>query len=279
MHRRKPLSLALYVVSSLLLLSGHVLQAQETPPATSPDTAQPPASTTPSSTAPDANAPAATTPADTTPQQLPPQSPEQRAKVMRDAQARVRNRRQQRIAAIVADTYNHRFEGYFGGGYLRFRPGSTLQHDTEADWNVGLTDYLGPKLGITVDARGYYGTAYTGNNEFSVHNPSISQYTFMAGPQYRIIKAPKLAASLQVLAGVGHGNFDTGTGGLPGSFIGLYPNATVFNASAGVALDYNLGPGLALRLTPGVLLSDFGSTLQENLGFNAGVVYRFGRKK
>jgi hypothetical protein len=206
------------------------------------------------------------------------QTPEQRAKVLRDAQARVRARRQRRIAQVVEDTYGHKYELYFGGGYLRFRPGHTLQHDSEAAWNVGVTDYFRKRLGVTADFRGYYGTTYTGNNLYAVHNPSISQYTFLFGPQYRITMGPRFASSLQVLAGAGHGNFDTGIA-LPGSLIGLYPNATVFNVSVGVPLDFNLGTGLALRITPTYLLTDYGSELQHNRGFTMGIVYRFGRQK
>ena len=54
------------------------------------------------------------------------------------AAARVRARRQQRIAAIIADIYSHKYEAYAGGGYLRFRPGDSLQKVTEISWNVGL---------------------------------------------------------------------------------------------------------------------------------------------
>lgn len=259
------------------LFTGKCRAQDASPPASTP----PDAGQTATSATPDAAQPGTSQQPDAQPQtqQLPPQSPEQRAKVLRDAQARVRARKQARTNAIISDTYSHKYEAYFGGGYLRFRPGSKLQRDTQANWNVGLTDYLGPRLGISADFRGYYGTAYTGNNDYNIHFPSISQYTFMAGPTYRLTQAPKWATSVQVLVGVGHGNFDTGTGGLPGSYIGLYPNSTVINGSAGFSFDYNLGPGLALRVTPLALLSNYGSELQHNLGFDAGVVYRFGRRQ
>jgi hypothetical protein len=46
-----------------------------------------------------------------------------------------------------------------------------------------------------------------------------------------------------------------------------------------VPIDYNLGPALAVRISPGYWLSTFGSTTQiKNLGFNIGMVYRFGRQ-
>ncbi|WP_124848590.1 hypothetical protein [Acidipila sp. EB88] len=210
--------------------------------------------------------------------QVQPQTQQERARILRDAQARVNARRRLREQAIVQDTYSHKYEVYFGGQYLRFHPGPNLQHNTEAGWNVGVTKYIRPKLGITADARGYYGTAITDNFEFQVFKPSISQYTFMAGPQYRVYESQHWAWSAQVLAGVTHGNFSTGTGGFPGTLVGLYPDGNRLAVSAGVPIDYNLGPGLALRLMPNYLFSDYGSEAQHNLGFTVGAVYRWGRQ-
>jgi hypothetical protein len=205
-------------------------------------------------------------------------SPEQRTEVLRQAQARVNARRKIRIQQIIQDTYSHKYELDFGGGSLRFRPGNDLQHMNEAGWNVDLTDYLFGDLGLTADFRGYYGTAYTGANPYSVFNPSISQYTFLAGPRYRFLKGQHWGWTAFGLAGGGHGNFGTGTHGLPPQLVGLYTDATVLNFSGGASVDYNLGPGLAFRLTANELVTNYGSTFQENLGGNLGVVYRFGRK-
>ena len=206
-------------------------------------------------------------------------SQQQRSEVLREAQRRVKARRKLRVQQIIQDTYSHQYETYFGGGYLRFRPGSSLQRINEAAWNVGITDYFRGKLGITGDFRGYYGTTFTNVNEFQVFSPSISQYTFLGGPTYRLFEGQHWAWTANALVGLGHGNFGTGTGGLPPTLIGLYPDGDSFNASVGVSVDYNLSPALALRLTPNYLLSLYGSDTQNNLGFNAGVVYRFGRQK
>jgi hypothetical protein len=194
------------------------------------------------------------------------------------AAARVRARRQQRIAAIIADIYSHKYETYAGSGYLRFRAGDSLQKVTEVDWNVGFTDYIKPKLGITGDARGYYGTAYTYNNEFQIFKPSISQYTFMAGPQYRAYQGLHFAAGVRVLAGLSHGNFDTNTGGLPSQYLGLYPNGNAFAINGGIPVDYNISPAIAARVTPEFLYNNFGSSNQFNMGFSLSLVYRFGKR-
>ncbi len=183
-----------------------------------------------------------------------------------------------REQAIEQDTYTHKYEAYLGGGYLRFRPGPNLQHNTEAAWNAGITEWVRPKLGITGDFRGYYGTAVTNNFTYQVYKPSISQYTFMAGPQYRFFQSQRWSWNAQVLAGVAHGNFSTGLGALHGANVGLYPDGNKLAVSVGAAVDYNLGPALAVRLMPNYLLTTYGSDSQQNLGFTLGLVYRWGRQ-
>jgi hypothetical protein len=201
-----------------------------------------------------------------------------RIRLAREAQARVRARRQQRTQAVIQDTYSHKYDAYFGYGYLRFRPGSALQHVTEYGWNIGITDYIRPKLGITGDFRGYYGNAYVGNNPYARFEPFISNYSIMGGPQYRFIEGKTWGVSGQVLAGITRSLFDGDSSGFPGTLLGLYPNQWRFAAAVGAPVDYNLGPGLAVRITPTYYFTNFGGEAQNNLGFTAGAVYRFGRR-
>lgn len=190
-------------------------------------------------------------------------------------QARIRARRQQRTAQLINEIYSRKYEAYFGGGYLRFLPGN-LQRVNEVSWDGGFTDYLTHKLGVTVDVRGQYGTAYTYNNEFDIHQPQIHQFAFLGGPQYRIYARPHVAVSARVLAGGVYGDFNGDTRGL-GSLLRLYPDGTAVGVNAGLPVDFNLSPRLAVRLTPEYFLTTFGSTTQNNRGFTAGVVYRLGK--
>jgi hypothetical protein len=204
--------------------------------------------------------------------QAQPENPQQnQVRLAQEAQARIRARRQQRKGRIVQDTYSHKFEVYGGGGYTRFRPGSSLQNINESAWNAGFTDYLWGRLGLTADVRGYYGTAFTYTGPYNIFKPSISEYTFMGGPQYRFVRREHWAISGQVLVGGAKGNFTANGAGLPGPFVGLW--------NSGTSIDYNVGPALAVRVQPGYWLTTFGSTTQvKNLGFNAGLVFRFGRQ-
>ncbi len=153
--------------------------------------------------------PAVTLPRPQPPAQAQPENPQQnQIRLAQEAQARIRARRRQRTQRVVQDTYSHKFEVYGGGGYTRFRPGGPLQHINESAWNGGVTDYFWPRLGITVDLRGYYGTAFITPNPYNIFKPSISEYTFMAGPQYRLVRREHWAISGQVLVGGAKGNFN-----------------------------------------------------------------------
>jgi hypothetical protein len=229
-------------------------------------------------------APAAqeTTPAAQDNSQNPPPAPTeaQRAELARQAQARVRARRQQRIAAIVQDTYSHKYEIFGGVGYLRLRPGADLQKVSMFGFDAGVTRYLNNNLGITVDGRGYYGNAYVGNLNSGINffEPSVSSYSISGGPQYRFYMRQKWSVSGVAMVGGARDVFYGNSQGLPGTLLGLYPNQWRLTATVGAPIDYNLGPGLAFRVTPNYYLTNWGGQIQNNLGFTGGINYRFGRR-
>jgi hypothetical protein len=197
-------------------------------------------------------------------------------------QERIRQRREQRRATAIHDAYDHLFESYAGMGYLRFQPGAHLQRTTFYGWNTGLTRYYGERFGVDVDARGYYGIAYTGEIQ-GVSNatntrPKISEYNVLAGPTYRFYVQPKYSISGRVLGGFALGNFSGDTNGFGSTSFGIWPDAMTFAAAGSVMGQYNWSPGLSLRLTGEDFATGFGSTVQNSFGFTAGLVYRFGRQ-
>jgi hypothetical protein len=215
---------------------------------------------------------------------------QERVRLAREAQERVRARRAARTAATVKDTYSHKYEIYFGYAYLRMRPGHFLQHGNEYGWNAGMTRLFTPKFGVSADLRGYYKSVFVGNNPYSLNQPFISNYSAMVGPQYYVRQRKNYAISGQVLAGVTHNLFDADSAGHPGNLVGLYNNGTRFTAAAVIPVDINLGPGLALRIAPDYNLTTWGynlttqtgpisgTDLQHNLGFTLALNYRFGRQ-
>jgi hypothetical protein len=222
-----------------------------------------------------------TAPPPAQPQSQPvPENPQQeQVHLAQEAQARIRARRQQRVAQVIQDTYSHKYEVYGGGGYQRFQPGEHLQHINEYVWNSGFTDYVWPRLGFTGELRGNYGDAYVGQNVYTLFKPSISQYLLLGGPQYRVLRRQHVTVGAQLLAGVDKGIFNGNSAGFPGTLLGMWKNGSTVAISVGVPVDFNLGPGLAFRLTLADLVTNFGDNWQvKDLGFTSGLVFRFGRR-
>ncbi len=188
-----------------------------------------------------------------------------------------------RIARTTEETYSHRYEIFGGGGYLRFRSGEYLRKNNEISWATAFNYYLTHKFAVVGDARGSFGNAHAlTNNEYGVYNPQINEYTFMGGVSYRFVAKEKFAVSAQALAGTGWGIFSGGSKGIPGTDLGLWESGLRPAYSLGVSADYNLYPNLALRFTPTWVGTNFvgpnGSKIQDNIGFNLGILYRFGKQ-
>jgi len=199
-------------------------------------------------------------------------------------QARIRARRAQRRAAAIHETYDHLYEAYAGGGYQRFRLPSPLQRANEESWNLGFARYYNSRLGVAVDGSGTYGTAFIEPSENvadpAITHPAIVQYAALIGPTYRFYLQPKYSVSGRVLGGFAFGDFSGDTGGNTGlsTLLHLYPDGYTFAASASILGEYNLSPNIGLRLAPEYLLTGFGSSAQNSLGFTAGIAYRFGKQ-
>src|ERR1017187_10272065 len=206
------------------------------------------------------------------------QQPQEQTPQQLSVQARIRARREQRRAAAIHDAYSHRFETFADMGYLRFKPGPSLQRLTFYAWYTGITRYFNERFGATVDGRGYYGTAFVGLNPSNITRPAISEYNALVGPTYRFYLQPKYSVAGRVMAGYAYGNFSGDTNGFGGTTLGLYPDGNTFAASTAVIGEINVTPYIGLRLAPEYFATGFGSSMQNSLGFTGGLVYRFGKR-
>ena len=187
--------------------------------------------------------------------------------------------RQARIQRTIDETYSHRWELFGGGGYLRWRSGQYTKKNNEVSWATSASYYLNPKLAIVGDARGSFGDAHAIiNNTFGVYRPQINEYFFQGGANYRFYRKEKVAVSVQALGGTAWGIFSGGAKGLSGTQLGLWPDGFKPSFSVGINADYNIFPDLAFRFAPTYQGTTFGGTVQNNIGFNAGVIYRFGKQ-
>ncbi len=189
--------------------------------------------------------------------------------------------RQARIARNIQDTYSHRYEVAGGGGFLRFRTGQYLQKSDEVTFMSSLTRQLTPQWGVVADVRGNYGQGKIPNlfSRNNVFRPNISEYNFTAGVQYRVIGTEKYSVAVAGTGGVTLSKFGGDAKGLPSQTLGLWQDSNANPTfTVGVNFDYNVYNNVAFRIQPTYVGTTFGSTLENNLGVNAGIVYRFGRQ-
>ena len=189
--------------------------------------------------------------------------------------------RQARIARNIQDSYSHRWEVAGGGGYLRFRTGQYLQKSSEVTFMTSATRQWNPRWGVVADVRGAYGTAKIPNvfSRNNVFRPNISEYSFTGGVQYRFIGTEKYSVALAGTGGVTLSKFGGDAKGLQSQTLGMWQDSNAnptFTVS--VNLDYNVYNNVAFRVQPTYVGTTFGSTVQNNLGVNGGIVYRFGRQ-
>ena len=191
--------------------------------------------------------------------------------------------RKARVARQIAETYTHRWEVAGGGGYLRFRSGESTQKNSEIAFWLNTTYYFNQRLGLTGELRGAYGNAKIENlNQYAtlVGRPQISEYPFLAGPTYRVYLHQKIAVSAFALGGTAIGKFDGDSKGHSAAELGFWPSTNAQPAiSVGGNLDLNLYPNLAFRIAPSYLGTGFGGSWQNNVGFEMGLVVRFGKQK
>jgi hypothetical protein len=117
-----------------------------------------------------------------------------------------------------------------------------------------------------------------GLNETSVTRPAISHYDVLVGPVYRFRMRPRYSIAGSVKGGVAISNFAGDTNGFGTAVLGLYPDTTTYAINASLIGEVNVTPTLSLRLAPEYMATGFGSTLQNDLGFTFGFVYRFGKQ-
>ena len=164
----------------------------------------------------------------------------------------------------------------FGGYFVaNMKPeNSALNRTTMNGWNTSITGYPTSRLGFTADFTGSYANVRptSSNSDISLH-----QYSYMAGPQFRLLRKEHFEISTKALFGAARGYIPDDS--LPSGL--TLPNnvldQTAFAAQFGSNIDINVSKRMALRFSPGLYLTQFGTDqTQKNFRFSVGPVFRFG---
>jgi hypothetical protein len=193
------------------------------------------------------------------------------------------------IAIAAPVTYDNKYEIFGGLSYMNFKAGPYLPHTMNMGGSEvmgtywlrrGLGRYVAPsRLGLAADYRFEAGTTPTAiPGRFGLNRTLVYQNMVMGGVQVRGPKNQFFATGLHVLAGESWGNFSRGTEpAAPPEAVGLYTDRSAFISAIGASLDINQSKHWAIRLSPDLILSRFGTYTDTRFAIAGGLVYRFGK--
>jgi hypothetical protein len=189
-------------------------------------------------------------------------------------------------------TYDNKYEVYGSLNFMNFKAGENLPKRM----NLGGGEFLGtywltPKWGLGAEYRGEAGTTQVFPNAdiYGIHRPLVYMNMALFGAQYRGPKNQHAAINFHGYGGISSGVFDAGTQGAgPGNMgtatqnaaeVGLYSDHTAPIFAVGGSIDFNRSKNWAIRLSPDLILEDFGNETREFFAISGGVVYRLPVKK
>jgi hypothetical protein len=189
-------------------------------------------------------------------------------------------------------TYDNKYEVYGGMNFMNFMAGQGLTRRMDfGGGEIEGTYWLTRTWGLAAEYRGEAGTSPVFPNAgiYGIHRPLVYMNMALFGAQYRWVRNQHAALDFHAYGGPAYGVFNAGTAGAgPGDqynatenayLVGLYANHTAPIFALGGSLDMNRSKNWAIRLSPDLILDEFGTGTREFFAISGGVVYRFPVKK
>ena len=203
---------------------------------------------------------------------------------LRSAQA------QTKLGPAPPVTYDNKYELYGGLNFMNFMAGQDLPRRMDfGGGEIEGTYWLTGRWGLAAEYRGEAGTSPVFPNSYGIHRPLVYMNMVLFGAQVRWMQNQHAALDLHAYGGPSFGVFDAGTAGAgPGDvydattnarLVGLYANHTAPIFALGGSVDMNRSKNWAVRLSPDLILDEFGSGTREFFAISGGIVYRFPVKK
>ncbi len=169
----------------------------------------------------------------------------------------------------------------FGGySYTKANPLVQLPKETMNGWVTSAAGYANSWFGAGMEISGSFGHISPAGT--SAPSPSFKEYSYLVGPQFRFLNTEKVRSSFRLLLGGSFGqvNLDKSTTAAQSQALGAAGisgfNQTKFAALFAVPVDVSVTRLIGIRVEPGMYLTDFSKTKQNNFRFSVGPVFRFG---
>jgi len=179
---------------------------------------------------------------------------------------------------------NNTAELYGGFGFSIANPETTIARQNMDGWVGSATGYPREWFGVGVEISGQFGSIPPPSG-VSSPNLSFKEYSYMAGPQFRFLDTKRVQSSFRLLVGGVFGQVNLSTNATPAQisqlgaagYLGF--NQTKFAALFALPVDVSVTKLIAIRVEPGLYLTNFNQSGQGNFRISVGPVFRFGHRE
>ena len=179
------------------------------------------------------------------------------------------------VPAVPAQ-YEYAAEVAVGYSTLNIEPGVEFDKTRMNGWNIAVTGYYNEWIGFAADVSNQYGNATPRSGFGGTTSVDLTHWSYLGGPEVRVVRTERFAASARTLFGASRGNAKPDTFTVDDTPTRYSFKNTKFSMVIGAAFDVNITPQLAWRVQPQYLITSFSSKRQGNFGFTTGILYRFG---
>ena len=187
-------------------------------------------------------------------------------------------------AALPLAAQNNAGEAYGGYVYAKANPESTLPKEGMNGWVGSAAGYPGRWFGVGFEISGMFGDipAPSGVSAPSLH---AKEYSYLAGPQFRFIDKSRIQTAFKINVGgvFGQVNVDSHASSTQINNLGAAGyqgfNQTKFAALFALPVDVSVTKTVAIRVEPGLYLTNFNQSGQGNFRISVGPVFRFGYRQ
>jgi hypothetical protein len=171
----------------------------------------------------------------------------------------------------------------FGGySYAKADPNSTLPKQNMNGWVGSAAGYANHWFGAAFEVAGQFGNIPAPASAAGAPSLNFKEYSYMAGPQFRILNQKRVQSDVRILLGGVFGQVNVPSSATPAQVNQLGAagyggfNETKFAALFALPVDVSVTRLIAIRVEPGLYLTNFNQHAQGNFRLSVGPVFRFG---
>jgi hypothetical protein len=186
--------------------------------------------------------------------------------------------------AVPLLAQNNTAELFGGFGFTIANPETNIARQNMDGWVGSAAGYVNRWFGVGAEFSGQFGSIPAPSGITSP-NLSFKEYSYVAGPQFRYLNRARIQSSFRLMVGGVFGQVNLPSTATPAAisqlgavnYLGF--NQTKFAALFAVPVDISVSRLIAIRVEPGLYLTNFNQSGQGNFRVSIGPVFRFGKRE